>query len=98
MRKRGNRKRVVGVVTSDKMAKTIVVKAERLVKHPKYGKYLRRSTTYMAHDESGEAKAGDTVAIVETRPLSKTKGWRLASVLRSDIRQSNGESHDSDAN
>ena len=78
---RGIRKHTVGVVTSDKMQKTIVVQVERLVKHPQYGKYLRRHTVYKAHDEKNEAKVGDRVEITETRPLSKTKRWRLIRVI-----------------
>ena len=76
----GNRKTVVGKVVSDRMNKTISVRCDRLVKHPLYGKYLRRWTVYKAHDEQNEAREGDTVEIVETRPLSKTKRWRLVQV------------------
>lgn len=79
---RGIKKVKVGVVISDKMDKTITVKVERLVRHPKYGKYLRRSTIYKAHDEKNEAKAGDKVEIIETRPLSKTKRWRLVKIIQ----------------
>lgn len=78
---RGNRKTAIGVVTSDKMKKTIVVKAERLVRHAKFGKYLRKYTVYKAHDEKNEAKVGDRVEIMETRPLSATKRWRLVRVV-----------------
>ena len=78
---RSKRKTVQGRVVSDRMAKTIVVKTERLVKHERYGKYVRRYTTYHAHDENGEAREGDLVEIMATRPLSKTKRWRLARVL-----------------
>ena len=81
MAERGTRKTVVGKVVSDKMAKTISVRTERLVKHPLYGKYVRRWTTYKAHDEQNEAQMGDTVEIMETRPLSKTKRWRLVRVV-----------------
>lgn len=81
MEKRGRRKRVVGVVTSDRMNKTIVVKAERLVKHPRYGKYIRRATVYKAHDEERKARVGQKVEIMETRPLSKTKRWCLIRIL-----------------
>ncbi len=76
------RKEIVGVVTSDRMVKTIVVELQRLVKHPKYGKFIRRTTRCMAHDESDQAQVGDTVRITETRPLSKRKRWRLVEVLR----------------
>ena len=81
MAQRGTRKTVVGKVTSDKMAKTIAVRCDRLVKHPLYGKFVRRWTTYKAHDEQNEAQIGDTVEITETRPLSKTKRWRLTRVV-----------------
>ncbi|MCK5896126.1 MAG: 30S ribosomal protein S17 [Cocleimonas sp.] len=70
-----------GVVTSDKMDKTIVVKSERKVRHPLYGKYIRRSTKYHVHDEKNECKIGDTVTIKECRPLSKTKSWVLVQVV-----------------
>ncbi len=80
-KKRGRRKTKVGIVTSNKMNKTIIVKTERLVKHPKYGKYVRRWTKYWAHDEDNLANVGDKVLIMETRPLSKKKRWRLISIL-----------------
>jgi len=72
---------VKGVVVSDKMDKTIVVKSERKVRHPLYGKYIRRSTKYHAHDENNECKIGDTVTIKECRPVSKTKSWALVQVV-----------------
>jgi small subunit ribosomal protein S17 len=78
---RGRRKTKVGIVTSDRMNKTIIVKTERLVKHPRYGKYVRRWTKFWAHDEDNLAKIGDRVLIAETRPLSKNKRWRLVSIL-----------------
>lgn len=81
MEKRGRRKRVIGVVTSDRMNKTIVVKTERLVKHPRYGKYIRRATVYKAHDEERKARVGQKVEIMETRPLSKTKRWCLIRII-----------------
>ena len=81
--KRGRRRTVTGVVTSDSMQKTITVQIERRVKHPTFGKYLRRGTTCKAHDENEVAKIGDVVELMETRPLSKTKHWRLTSVVRS---------------
>ncbi len=81
MSERGKRKMIQGVVTSNKMQKTIVVTAERLVKHPKYKKYVKRYSVYKAHDEKSEAKIGDRVEIMETRPLSKTKNFRLVRVL-----------------
>ena len=73
----GNKRTIKGVVISDKMNKTIVVKAERLVKHPVFHKYVRKHVKYKAHDEQNECKAGDTVLIIEARPLSKEKRWRL---------------------
>ena len=76
-----SRKANVGVVTSDKMAKTRRVEIPRLVKHRKYGKYLRRHTVCYVHDEEGESHRGDTVEIVECRPMSKSKRWRLVRVL-----------------
>ena len=78
---RGQRRIVVGVVTSDKMNKTRRVEIPRLVKHVRYGKYIRRRTICKVHDEKNESRAGDTVEIMETRPLSKTKNWRLLRVV-----------------
>lgn len=78
---RGLRKTRVGVVVSDKMNKTIVVEVERRVPHPKFKKIVKLSTKLYAHDENGEAKVGDKVSVVETRPLSKLKRWRLDKVL-----------------
>lgn len=82
MSHRGKRKTEVGVVTSDSMQKTIAVKVERLVRHPKFGKVIRKYITFKAHDEKEEANAGDLVEITETRPLSKTKRYRLTKVLQ----------------
>ena len=76
------KKEVVGIVTSDKMDKTISVAVEYLAKHPKYEKYIRKSTTYKAHDPENKCKIGDKVRIKETRPLSKQKRWRLVSIER----------------
>jgi small subunit ribosomal protein S17 len=78
---RGNRRVAVGVVTSDKMNKTRRVEIPRLVKHPRYGKYIKRRTVCHVHDENNESRLGDTVEIMETRPLSKTKNWRLVRVV-----------------
>ena len=78
---RGNRKRLVGRVVSAKMDKTRRVEVARLQKHAKYGKYLRMRTVCYVHDEKNESKKGDTVEIAETRPLSKTKRWRLVKVV-----------------
>ncbi len=78
---RNMRKTRVGVVSSNKMDKTIVVKIERKIKHPLYGKFLKKSTSFHAHDEKNECSIGDTVRIMETRPMSKTKRWRLVEVV-----------------
>ncbi len=78
---RGRRRVEVGVVTSDKMNKTRRVEIPRLVKHPKYGKYIKRRTICHVHDENNESHVGDTVEIMETRPLSKLKNWRLVRVV-----------------
>lgn len=78
---RGRKIEVVGEVVSDKMDKTISVLVYRMVRHAKYGKYLRRSSVFKAHDEKNEAKTGDKVKIYETRPLSKTKRWALDEVV-----------------
>ncbi len=72
---------LTGQVVSDKMDKTITVKIERLVKHPLYGKFIRRSTKVHAHDEKNECNMGDTVTVVECRPLSKSKSWQLVEVV-----------------
>ena len=77
---RNQRKERSGVVMSDAMDKTVVVQAERRITHPVYGKIMRRSKKYYAHDEKNEAKKGDKVVIAETRPLSKSKHWRLVEI------------------
>ncbi len=79
--KRALRRRQEGVVVSTKMDKTVVVKVTRQVKHPQYGKFVRVSTKYHAHDEENLCSDGDIVRIVETRPLSKTKRWRVANIV-----------------
>jgi len=84
MATRGKRKVVTGKVVSDKMDKTIAVRVDRLVKHPLYGKYVKRWTVYKAHDEQNDAREGDTVEIMETRPLSKSKRWRLVQIVERD--------------
>ena len=81
MRERGHRKAQIGVVVSDKMDKTVVVKVDRIVKHPVYNKYIRRSAKYKAHDEGNCCKTGDRVQINETRPLSKDKRWKVSQIL-----------------
>jgi small subunit ribosomal protein S17 len=86
VRDRGVRQELQGIVTSTKMQKTIVVKVTRAVQHPLYHRVVRHAKKYYAHDETGEAKAGDTVLIVSTRPLSKLKRWRLKEVLQRSTR------------
>jgi len=76
-----NKKKLVGIVTSDKMDKTVVVKVDKLVKHPVYGKYLKRSEKYKAHDENNTCVVGDKVLISEARPLSRDKRWRVSEIL-----------------
>ena len=78
---RNSRKTRIGTVVSDKMVKTVVVSIERRVQHPVYGKMVRRTTKLKAHDEQNEAKTGDTVRIMETRPLSKDKRWRVVEII-----------------
>ncbi|PHX74686.1 MAG: 30S ribosomal protein S17 [Chitinophagaceae bacterium] len=75
------RKTKTGVVSSDKMDKTVTVAVERKVKHPIYGKFVKKTTKFHAHDEKNEARPGDVVKIMETRPLSKTKRWRLVEII-----------------
>lgn len=79
---RSNRKERVGVVVSDKMDKTITVQVVRVTHHPVYEKTMKKSVKFKAHDEKNEAGLGDTVRIVETRPLSKTKRWRLVEIIK----------------
>ena len=81
METRQLRKEKVGVVLSNKMTKSIVVAVERKVKHPKYHKFINRTSTFVAHDEKNECGIGDTVNIQETRPLSKSKNWRLVEII-----------------
>jgi small subunit ribosomal protein S17 len=78
---RGRRQEKIGLVVSDKMMKTVVVRVERQVRHPKYQRYIRRRKKFMAHDEVG-AKIGDIVRIVETRPLSARKRWRVVEIVQ----------------
>ena len=78
---RNLRKERSGVVVSNKMEKSIVVMVERRVKHPMYGKFVKKTTKFMAHDEKNECNIGDTVRIMETRPLSKNKCWRLVEIV-----------------
>ncbi len=78
---RSLRKERVGLVVSNKMDKSISVVIERKVKHPKYGKFIKKSSKFMAHDEKNECNEGDTVKIMETRPMSKSKCWRLVEII-----------------
>jgi small subunit ribosomal protein S17 len=79
--KRNLRKERIGVITSDKMDKTVVVSVQRRVKHPKYGKFVKFTKKFHANDDSNDCHTGDTVRIMETRPLSKTKKWRVVEVI-----------------
>ena len=85
MKERGKRKERIGVVVSDKMDKTVVVKVDNMVKHPIYKKYIKRRVTYKAHDEQNSCAAGDKVLIVETRPLSKDKRWRVREIIEKHV-------------
>jgi small subunit ribosomal protein S17 len=80
-KERNSRKERVGKVVSNKMQKSITVAMDRKVKHPIYGKFMNKTTKFMAHDEKNEAGIGDTVRIMETRPLSKNKRWRLVEII-----------------
>ena len=81
MEKRNLRKERTGLVTSNKMDKSIVVQIERLYKHTVYGKYVKKTNKFVAHDEKNDCNIGDTVRIMETRPLSKIKNWRLVEII-----------------
>ena len=81
MEERNKRKVREGLVTSNKMDKTIVISVERRLKHPKYGKFLKRTPKLMAHDEKNDCNIGDKVRVMETRPLSKSKRWRLVEII-----------------
>jgi len=78
---RGNRKNKIGIVISDKMNKSRVIAVKRDIKHPLYGKLIKKTSKFVAHDENNESHAGDLVKIIETRPLSKRKRWRLVEIL-----------------
>lgn len=81
MESRNLRKERIGIVTSNRMEKSILVSEVKRTKHPMYGKYVLKTKKYTAHDESNDCKIGDTVKIMETRPLSKTKNWRLVEII-----------------
>ena len=85
MKKRGLRKKRVGIVLSNKMDKTAVVQVDRLVKHTLYKKYIRRRVKYVCHDEQNQCGIGDKVAITETRPFSKTKRWRVSNIVEKAV-------------
>jgi small subunit ribosomal protein S17 len=82
---RGRRARRIGTVVSDKMDRSVVVRVDRIVKDPLYKRYVRRSAKFMAHDETGACKVGDTVEIIDSRPLSARKRWRVRRIVRSAI-------------
>jgi small subunit ribosomal protein S17 len=82
MKERGTKRQVVGVVVSNKMNKTVIVSVERLVKHQMYQKYVRRQTKYAAHDETNICQIGDKVVITESRPLSRSKRWRVSKIVQ----------------
>lgn len=86
MAERDRRKVLIGTVVSDKMEKTVSVSVERRVKHPVYKKYIRKTVKLKAHDENNQGKVGDRVKIIETRPLSKEKRWRVQEVLEKGMR------------
>jgi len=81
MESRNLRKEKIGLVISNKMEKSIVVQVERKVMHPKYGKYVKKTSKFMAHDDKNDSNIGDTVRIAETRPMSKNKCWRLVEII-----------------
>ena len=89
---RGKRKTVVGIVTSDKMNKTRRVEIPRLVRHPRYNKFIKRRTVCYMHDENNESRRGDTVELMESRPLSKLKRWNLVRVVQAAARPAGSES------
>lgn len=84
-KERGKRKSRVGIVVSDKMDKTVVVKVDNIIKHPVYKKYLKRRVTFKAHDEDNLCGIGDKVEVVESRPLSKDKRWRVREILEKHV-------------
>jgi len=85
MKKRGMKRQVVGTVVSDKMDKTVIVQVERLVKHQLYKKYIRRRSKFSAHDERNSCRTGDKVLISESRPLSRTKKWRVNQIVEKAV-------------
>ena len=85
MNQRGNRKTQTGIVASDKMDKTVVVEVEQMVKHPVYKKYMKRNVKYKAHDADNSCAIGDKVLIVESRPLSRDKRWKVREILEKNV-------------
>jgi len=85
MKKRGNKRVVAGTVVSDKMDKTVVVQVERMVKHQFYHKHIRKCSKFSTHDENNACSVGDNVLIVESRPLSKTKKWRVKEIIKKAV-------------
>jgi small subunit ribosomal protein S17 len=85
MKTRGMKRQVIGTIISNKMEKTVVVEVERLVKHSVYKKYIRRCTTFSAHDDENQCRIGDRVMITESRPLSKTKRWRVSRIIEKAV-------------
>jgi small subunit ribosomal protein S17 len=85
MKTRGTKRQVVGSIISNKMEKTVVVQVERLVRHPLYKKYIRRRNKFLAHDKENECQIGDRVMITESRPLSKTKRWRVSRIIEKAV-------------
>ena len=85
MKTRGTKRQLVGTIISNKMDKTVVVMTERLVKHPLYKKYVRRRNKFMAHDKENACQIGDRVMITESRPLSKTKRWRVSRIIEKAV-------------
>jgi small subunit ribosomal protein S17 len=85
MKETRKKRQLLGTVVSDKMDKTVVVKVERLVKHRLYHKYIRRRSTFSAHDESNDCRVGDKVMITESRPLSRTKKWRVSQIVEKAV-------------
>jgi len=85
MNQNKRKRKLVGIVISNKMEKTIVVQVDRLVKHPLYKKYMKRKSKFFAHDNENSCNIGDTVSIIECRPLSKNKRWRIVEVLKKAV-------------
>ncbi len=85
MKNQGMKRQVVGIVVSDKMNKTVIIQVERLVKHQLYQKYIKRRAKFAAHDENNTCRVGDKVLITESRPLSRTKRWRVSEMLKKAV-------------